>query len=290
MYENNQKPTIAICYDFDQTLSPKSMQEYGYINKLGMSMDDFWVERAKLSQEYKSEAILTYLYLTMKSYKEKGLKLTRESLKALGKNIELFDGVTTWFKRINDFGKSINVNIEHYIISSGLMPMIEGTEIAKEFKSIFACDFMYEKDGEPFWPAHSINYTTKTQYLYRINKGLLDTTTDEKVNESMDKDLRPIPFSNIIYVGDSFTDIPCMRLTVKNGGHAIGVYNPSHGLPEKLLTLVRDDRINFYAPADYTENSMLDGIMKDIILKIKHSSNLNAHTVNQKYEAKNKLQ
>lgn len=281
-----RKPTIALCYDFDQTLSPKSMQEYGFIDKLGMKSEEFWQKRGVLSKKYQSEAILTYLYLSVKEYQEKGLKLTKQDLVDFGKNIELFNGVDTWFKRINEFAKNLNVNVEHYVISSGLKPMIEGTSIAKEFKSIFACDFMYDEEGKPFWPAHSINYTTKTQFLYRINKGLLDTTTDDKVNESMDKELRPIPFSNIVYIGDSFTDIPCMRLTVRNGGHAIGVYNPKERVPDNVLGLVQDNRINFYAPADYSEFSMLDSIIKELILKIKYSYNLETETIKQKQEAK----
>jgi len=277
------EPTIALCYDFDKTLSPRDMQEYGFIEQFHMSPDEFWGKKEVLGAKYNAESILSYLFYMMKMCKDNNIKLTRKSLVEWGKKVELYSGLETWFKRINEFGKSVGVNIEHYVISSGIKPMIEGTSIAKEFKRIFACDFMYDELDEPFWPAHAINYTTKTQFLFRINKGVLDGE-DNAVNAHMDKDLRPVPFSNIVYIGDSATDIPCMRLTVKSGGHSIGVYNPKNKISDYLLNLVKDDRINFYATADYTAGSELEQIVEEIILKIKHSTNLYVHTLAQKKE------
>lgn len=289
MKENFKRPTIAICYDFDKTLSPKDMQAYGFIDKLNMTPAEFWAEKEVLSEKHYSDGILTYMYYSVKKYQEKGLNLTRQDLVDLGKNIELFKGVKKWFERINKFGLELGVNIEHYIISSGITPILEGTEIAKEFKQIFACEFMYNDDGQPIWPALAVDYTTKTQFLYRINKGLLDIR-DSSVNAPMDKRKRPIPFKNIIYIGDSATDIPCMRLTVKSGGHAIGVYNPENKIPQILLELVRDNRINFFAPADYSEFGTMDTLIKEIILKIRHSNSLAEYTYSQKDEAKEKLE
>jgi 2-hydroxy-3-keto-5-methylthiopentenyl-1-phosphate phosphatase len=285
---NQKHATIALCYDFDKTLSPENMQEYGFIQKLGMTPSEFWAQTAKISNEHFSDYVNSYMYYMIESYKEKGFKLTKQTLFENGKTIELFEGLGTWFKRINEFGEKLGIIIEHYIISSGLKSMVEGTTIAKEFKRIYACEFIYNKNDEPIWPAQTINYTTKTQFLYRINKGLLDVI-DRAVNYPMEKTLRPVPFSNIVYIGDSESDIPAMRLTVKNGGHAIGVYNPKHNRPAQLLELVRDNRINFYAPADYTEHSILDTIIKEIILKIKYSYSLDSQTIAQKEEAKEKL-
>ena len=249
----NKQPTIALCYDFDKTLSPENMQEYGFIQKLGLEPKAFWNITADISNKHFSDYVNSYMYYMIEAYKKQNLPLTKQTLFDNGKQIELFKGLDNWFKRINEFGKNLGVKVEHYIISSGLKAMIEGTSIAKEFKRIYACEFIYNENLEPLWPAQSINYTTKTQFLYRINKGLLDEI-DRAVNHPMKKELRPVPFSNIVYIGDSESDIPAMRLTVKNGGHAIGVFNPEKGRPDSLLKLVRDNRINFYAPADYTEN------------------------------------
>jgi 2-hydroxy-3-keto-5-methylthiopentenyl-1-phosphate phosphatase len=285
----SQKPaTIALCYDFDKTLSPDNMQEYGFIQKLGLNPDQFWAKTGTISNKHFSDYVNSYMYYMIEAYKEQNFPLTKETLFENGKVIELFDGLETWFSRINEFGKNLGIKIEHYIISSGLKSMIEGTSIAKEFKRIYACEFIYNDKNEPIWPAQAINYTTKTQFLYRINKGLLDEI-DRAVNYPMEKTLRPVPFSNIVYIGDSESDIPAMRLTVKNGGHAIGVYNPKQERPTQLLELVRDNRINFYAPADYSENSMLDTIIKEIILKIKHTYHLDTQTLLQKEEAKQNL-
>jgi hypothetical protein len=281
-----KKPTIALCYDFDKTLSPKDMQEYGYLEKLNMKADDFWEERRLISEKHFSEQILTYMYLTMKKYREKNILLTRQDFIDNGKKIELFKGVEDWFKRINDFSDELGVNVEHYILSSGILPMIEGSKIAKEFKAIFACDFIYDEEGKPIWPAQAVNYTTKTQFLFRISKGILDIR-DDSVNFPQKE--KHVAFSNIIYIGDSATDIPCMRLAVKGGGHAIGVYDPNKPRPDQLLKLVETNRINFFAPADYSKNSLLDSIVKEIILKIKYSDSLNTHTIEQKKIAKKHL-
>jgi 2-hydroxy-3-keto-5-methylthiopentenyl-1-phosphate phosphatase len=286
--KKEQKPTIALCYDFDKTLSPKNMQEFGLIQKLGLEPKAFWAKTAKLSDEHFCDYVNSYMYYMIKAYKENNLPLTKQSLVESGKSVQLFKGLETWFERINNFGDKLGIKIEHYVISSGLTSIIEGTKIADEFKRIYACEFIYDKDNKPIWPSQAVNYTTKTQFLYRINKGLLDSI-DNAVNYPMDKALRPVPFSNIVYIGDSESDVPAMRLTVKNGGHAIGVYNPELKRPSTLLELVRDNRINFYAPADYTEFSMLDSIIKEIILKIKHSYSLSTQTQDQKNEAHKEL-
>jgi hypothetical protein len=199
-----------------------------------------------------------------------------------GKIIELFDGVKTWFNRVNKFAESVGVEIEHYIISSGIKEMIEGSVIAKEFKEIYACEFMYDENNMPIWPARALNYTNKTQFLYRINKGYLNCM-DDRVNDSMKEEIRRIPFKNMIYIGDSATDIPCMRLVFKSGGFAIGVYRPNAKM-KTMLELLDNNRINYFVPADYTKNSEIEKLVKEILQQIKHRSNLEEFSKQEKQE------
>lgn len=265
MIEN--KPTVALIYDFDKTLSPKDMQAFGYIDKLGIEEELFWQMSNDISQEFKADRILSYMYLMIKTYKEKGIKLTRDYFVECGKNIQLFDGVETWFNRINQIGDDLGVKVEHYVVSSGLKEMIEGTSIAKYFKEIYAGYFIYE-NNEPIWPAFAINYTNKTQFIYRISKGLLNVN-DERVNDRMSYEQRPVPFSHMIYIGDSGTDIPCMRLIAKSGGYAIGVYQEQGKGKKYLESLLCEDRINYIAPANYEKNSELEKIVTAIMQSIK---------------------
>lgn len=280
----NKKPIIAICYDFDKTLSPKDMQEYGFIDKLGIAPEQFWSELAVFTLSNQMDNALSYMYFMIHKYKEKKLTLTRDDLTNLGKNIELFKGVKTWFKRINKFAENNDVILEHYIISSGVYEIILGTDIAKEFKAIFASRFIYNENNEPIWPGLALNYTNKTQFMYRINKGILDIN-DNSVNNSMPTEDRRIPFENMIYIGDSLTDVPCMRLCAKSGGAAIGVYTDSEKNNKTMIELATNNRINFFVPADYSETSELDITIKHLIQKIKHNSILKeiSNTQKQKF-------
>ena len=198
------------------------------------------------------------------------IKLRREDFKKFGASVELFEGVKEWFKLINDYGKSKGVRIEHYINSSGLAEMIEGTSIAHEFKRIFACSFIYNKEGEAEWPGVAVDYTAKTQFLFKINKGILSVRDNKKVNESQEEDIKRIPFPHMIYFGDGETDVPCMKIVKMFGGNSIGVYNPENkkkvNLTKKLL---RQHRVNFITPANYTEGSRTHQIVCTIIDKIK---------------------
>lgn len=263
---------VAIVYDFDKTLSTDDMQAFGFIQGLDMEVNDFWEDCGKFSRNNKCENILTYMYLMVKYSKEKNKPITREYLKNCGKQVKFFDGVKEWFDRINAYGKEMGVEVEHYVISSGLKDIIEGTEIADKFKEVYACTFVYENDV-PVWPALCLNYTNKTQFLYRINKGCLDIL-DRSVNEEMPHSERRIPFSNIVYVGDSETDIPCMRLIYKYGGTAVGLYQPGTKNEVYLRDLLKRNRISFVAKADYTEKSELDNVIKGIIKSIKAKSDL----------------
>ncbi len=257
------KTTIGILYDFDKTLCTTDMQEYAFIKNLDMTPDEFWGEAGRLTKLYEMEKILAYMLVMIQKCKEKNIPLTEDYLRACGENVELFSGVATWFDRINAFGKSLGVNIEHYIISSGTYEIIEGTPIAKYFKKVFACRYVYDRNGEAVWPAHAINYTLKTQYIYRISKGILDLTDDYNLNREQDESLRRIAYQNMIYVGDGMTDIPCMKMVKERGGKSIAVYPEGKG--DTVKPLVDDDRINYVCVADYSENSTMERIVKLMI-------------------------
>lgn len=259
---NNNK-VIAIMYDFDKTLCTKDMQEYSFIPNLGIEPKDFWQEADKLRKEDKMDSVLTYMYLMNEKMNKKGIPLTRKYLNQMGKNIELFKGVNEWFERINKYGKEHNMKIEHYIISSGLKEIIEGSSIGKYFKCIFASEFYYDNNGKAVWPKLAINYTNKTQFLKRINKGVLDVADDYNINKKMDEANKKIPVSNMIYIGDGITDVPCMKLTKDGGGVSIAVYTEKN--IEIARSLKNDERINYIAKANYTENSKLDIIVKKTI-------------------------
>ena len=184
----------------------------------------------------------------------------------MAKSVKLFNGVRTWFKRVNTYGEKLGVQVEHYIISSGLKEIIEGTPIACEFKMIYAAEFCYDEKNVPIWPAMAVNYTSKTQFLFRINKGVLDVTEHTRLNEYTPEDRRRVPFRNMIYIGDGFTDVPCMKLVTVNGGHSIAVYQ------EDIKTanaMIKQGRVNFTAYADYSKGSKIEKIVFAVLEKIK---------------------
>ena len=254
---------IGILYDFDKTLCTTDMQEYDFIKNLGMTSEAFWGEAAAITEQHEVEKILAYMLVMIKKCKEKGIPLTEEYLRSCGAHVELFNGVLTWFDRINEYGRSQGVEIEHYIISSGTYEIIQGTPIAKYFKRIYACRYMYDENGEALWPALAINYTLKTQYIYRISKGTLDVTDDYNLNRVQDESLRRIAYHNMIYIGDGMTDIPCMKMVKEKGGKSIALY--PRGKSEAVKPLVDDERINYVCVADYSENSALENIVKLMI-------------------------
>ena len=274
-------PKVALIYDFDKTLSPKDMQSYGYISKLGVDDDAFWELCNQFCKKHSTDRILGYMFVMLQEYQKKGIELTRQMFVDYGKNIELYKGVDTWFNRINKFGKSVGVEVEHYVVSSGLKEMIEGTAIAKYFKEIYAGYFVYDDNNHPIWPALAINYTNKTQFIYRINKGILNVV-DDSVNDSMPHEDRPVPMTNMIYIGDSGTYIPCMRLIMKSGGYSIGVFQQDSKSKDYLKKLLSQNRINYIAESDYSKNSELENVVKEIILTVKHKYNLKNFTQKHK--------
>ena len=267
-----KKHIIALMYDFDKTLCAKDMQEYSFIPNIGMSSNDFWSEANKISVKNDMDRILAYMYLMIKYAKKKDLPITKESFQTLGKDVILYKGVKTWFKRINDYGKSLGVEIEHYILSSGLKEIIEGTPIAKEFKKIYACEFHYNERGNADWPQQTVNFTTKTQFLFRISKGVLDVTDDVRLNTKIKDEERRIPYYNMIYFGDGLTDVPCMKLVKQYGGHSIAIYNKKE--KKKVEPLLIDERVNFICEGDYQKDSELEVIVKKLIQQVAASNDL----------------
>lgn len=267
-----KKTTIAIMYDFDKTLCTKDMQEYSFIPSVNMTSEEFWSEVNDFSKENNMDSILAYMYFMLKKAKENNLPITRDVFINAGKNIELYPGVETWFKRINEYAKTLNVEVEHYIISSGMKEIIEGSTIKDEFKKIYACEYYYNDNKFAEWPSLVVNYTNKTQYLFRINKGVLDISDDKSLNSYVPEDNRSIPFRNMIYIGDGLTDVPCMKLVKSNGGQSIAVYkNNNTEMADKLL---KEQRVDFITPANYEANSMLENIVFSIIEKMKKVDDL----------------
>lgn len=261
-----KKPIIALMYDFDKTLCTKDMQEYNFIPELGMKSKDFWAESNTLASEEKMDQILAYMYLMLKKSTAASNSILRKDFVDAGKNVEFFPGVLEWFERINAFGKTNEVVIEHYIISSGLREIIEGTPIKRRFKAIYASEFLYDGSGVAVWPKLAVNYTAKTQFLFRINKGILDISENNELNKYVPDHERRVPFSNMIYIGDGLTDVPCMKLVKLNGGKSIAVYQPRKRA--NAAPLLKDKRVDFIAEANYSAGTELESIVKDIIIKI----------------------
>ena len=260
--------TIALIYDFDGTLAAGNMQEYDFIPAVGKSNVEFWDASNRLAEEQDADQILTYMALMIREAQAKGLSLRREAFQESGKKITLYPGVEEWFDRINAYGEERGVRVLHYINSSGLKEIIEGTSIADKFRKIYACSFLYNVDGIAYWPGVAVNYTNKTQFIFKINKGVESVYDTKQVNKYMEEKQRPVPFSRMIYVGDGTTDIPCMRLVKNFGGHSIAVYNPKDKAKRREMnTLIRDNRVNHVCPADYSESKEMDTVVKAIIDK-----------------------
>ena len=261
-----QAPIIAFRYDFDKTLCTTDMEDYAFIPSLGYTPAEFWGRANAFGWENRMDGLLAYMYTMIQECAAQNIKLDRAFLNHCGESIQLFPGVREWFARINAFGESLGVQVEHYVISSGLREIIEGSGIAQEFREIYACEFYYNENGDACWPKLDVNFTNKTQFVYRINKGILDVSRDKELNDSMPDDSKRVPFTNMIYMGDGLSDVPCMKMMRAYGGQAIAVYQASNrqGV-EKLLA---DGRVDFIFPADYREGMELDRTVRDILRKM----------------------
>lgn len=259
---------VAMVYDFDGTLAPGNMQEFGFVQAIGKDPQLFWEKTVELATKNDANGILCYMYLMLQEARANNISLKRESFRKFGSMIELYDGVEQWFRLINRYGKSRGLNIKHYINSSGLREMIEGTPIAKEFENIYACSFLYNVDGIAYWPAVAVDYTTKTQFLFKISKGIREVSDNKKINEFVAKEDRVVPFERMIYFGDGETDVPSMSVVKEQGGHSIAVYG-NRKKKATAMKLLNEDRVNFVCKADYREGSEINTTVMHILDKIR---------------------
>ena len=272
-------PIAAFLYDFDKTLCTTDMQDYAFIPSLGYTPKEFWHIANTFGRENRMDGLLAYMYTMIDQCRKKGIRLDRDYLVRCGRGIELFPGVKDWFGRINAFGATLGVEVEHYVLSSGLKEIIEGSGVAHEFREIYACEFLYGADGLALWPKLDVNFTNKTQFVYRINKGVLDVANDRDLNASMPDDSKRIPFTSMIYVGDGLSDVPCMKMMRSYGGQAVAVYQESNRAG--VEDLLRNGRVDFIFPADYREGTGLDETMKNILRRIAITEALNEENLSQ---------
>ena len=274
-----KKPIVAFLYDFDKTLCTTDMQDYAFIPSLGYTPAEFWQIANNFGWSNHMDGLLAYMYTMIDECRKKGIRLEREYLVKCGNAIQLFPGVKDWFSRINAFGAELGVEVEHYVLSSGLKEIIEGSGVAHEFREIYACEFLYGQDGLAMWPKLDVNFTNKTQFVSRINKGILDVANDRDLNASMPDDSKRIPFTNMIYVGDGLSDVPCMKMMRAYGGQAVAVYQDSNRAGVEAL--LSDGRVDFIFPADYREGTPLDETMKNILRKMAISDALSEENAEQ---------
>ena len=261
--------TVAIAYDFDGTLAEGNIQENSFIPNLGIKKDDFWRQVKQLAKDHDMDEILAYMYLLIDKARSGSVKVDKNSIREHGKYVRYFVGVEDFFLRMNEYAKEHQINLKHYIISSGTKEMIEATSIAKHFEYIFASSFKYDQHGVAEWPALAINYTVKTQYLFRINKGIKNAWDNSRINKFTPEVDRPVPFENMIYIGDGETDIPAMKMINYQSGTSIAVYQPGKkGAKSKVENLLKEKRATYIAPADYSNDEAIDKIIKSVIRRI----------------------
>ena len=274
-----QSPIVAFLYDFDKTLSTTDLQDYAFIPSLGMTPAEFWTVANDFGRRCRMDGILAYMYTMIRESERRNMPFTRADLVEKGRDIVLFPGVEDWFRRIGAFGREQGVQVEHYIISSGLREIIEGSSISGEFREIYASEFYYDETGRPVWPKLAVNFTNKTQFVYRINKGVLDVSDDKTLNDSMPDDSKRVPFHNMVYVGDGLSDVPCMKMMRAYGGQAIAVYQAVNR--RGVEQLLRDGRVDYIFPADYREGTNLEITMQNIIRKMAVTTRLEEETAEQ---------
>ena len=265
-----KKAIIALIYDFDGTLSPGNMQEFGFIQAVGKTAAEFWQMSDNIAIGQDASNILAYMKLMYDEAKANGIRLKKKDFQRFGRDIVLFNGVKEWFNLVNQYAESKGVKVEHYINSSGLKEIVEGSPIASCFKHIFAGSFLYDENGEAEWPGLAIDCTAKTQFLFKISKGIFSSRDNKELNDSMSDDKKRIPFPHMVYFGDGETDVPCMKIVRKFGGHSVAVYNPeSEQKRASALKLKRQGRVGYAVPAIYTADSKAFKLVCAIIDKIK---------------------
>lgn len=273
---SKKRVSMAIAYDFDGTLAPGNMQEHQFLPDIGMTPTKFWNEVKKISKEHQADEVLVYMNLMLRKANASSVPVRRDDFKARGKSIKLFEGVEDWFVRLNAYAKSRSVDLKHFLISSGNEEIFAGTSIAKRFEAVYASKYLFDHNGVAQWPALAINYTTKTQFLFRINKGVRDVSDNNSVNKYVPKAERPVPFENMVFIGDGATDIPCFRLIKEQGGLSVAVYPPNKkGAKSKAESYFKDGRVHCVVAANYTPGAELDKIICAQIDAVAARHNLN---------------
>ncbi len=257
-------PIVALVYDFDHTLSKGDMQDFAFIPSLGMTPEAFWQKTAHTALENGMDSILASMYQMLEETRKRGKAMTREYLMSLGQSVQYYPGVADWFEHVNSYALSLGLKAEHYIVSAGMAEIIEGTPIAGAFARIYACRYRYNEQGVADWPAQSVNYTGKTQFLSRISKGVTELTNEAAVNAAMPDHERRVPFTRMMFIGDGMTDVPAMRYTRINGGRAVAVYTKE----DVAATLLRGGRVDYTAPADYRAGSLLDSYVRRWLMEV----------------------
>ncbi len=272
---------MAIAYDFDGTLAPGNMQEHSFIPELKLSTKEFWDKAKQMARDHDMDEILAYMFQMLEGANTAKVKITRQNFRKHGKDIEFFEGVREWFPRLNKYARGQGVKLDHFIISSGLREMIEGTPIHSHFKYLFASGFAYDQNDVAFWPALAVNYTNKTQYLFRINKGILNSYDNQQINKFVPDEDREIPFSNMAYIGDGETDVPCMKMLKYQGGCSVAVFNPKRrgsknrkSAKDTAFQLLAEKRAEYALPTDYRDGRPLDLLMKALIDKVAASGRM----------------
>ena len=275
-----QNTRLAIIYDFDGTLAPGNLQENSFIPDIGMKPDEFWAEVNQRAKEQQADSILMYMYLMLEKARSANVPVRLENFTDRGASIKFFHGVLDWFDRINQYAKKKGIRIDHYIISSGNGEIIDGTPLEGKVERIYASRFLFNENGVACWPKVAVNFTTKTQFLFRIHKDAHDLSDDKKINKFVPEEERAVPFNNMVYIGDGETDIPCFRLVKQLGGFSIAVYKPNTKFAlEKAEKFLDEGRVHSVAPADYRDKKELDKIVKaqiDVIAARKNLERISA--------------
>jgi hypothetical protein len=254
-----KRPIVAFAYDFDGTLAPGNMQEHAFLPALGITASQFWAEVKSLAQEQQGDEIHAYMHLMLQKANAAGLDLTEAAWRQHGADLSFFPGVRDWFHRQNERAANLELDLRHFVISSGNREMVLGSKIGAEFEKVYASAFIYNAAGVATGVALAVSYTGKTQYLFRINKWTLEEWDDRTINAPVAMDERPVPFDRIVFFGDGLTDVPTMRLVTDHGGFAVAVYDPTIEKSRAAARSLRAaGRARFAGPADYREGSSLD--------------------------------
>jgi phosphoglycolate phosphatase-like HAD superfamily hydrolase len=256
---------IGIIFDFDETLAPDSTSSF--LESLDVDVKDFWLNQVNpLYLKHGWDPIPAYLYKMIEvSQSCPQKKITKKKLADFGKKLKFFNGVQTIFGQLEKTAKKVNpaVQVDFFLISSGIRQILMNSKIAKYFKDIWACDFHYNSNGEIVFPKNIVSFTDKTRYLFQISKGIFGPESrlnPFEVNKKVGQ--LYIPFNQMIIVGDGYTDIPLFSLIKKNDGTAIAVYNPTDKRKwTRAWGFVEDKRVTNLVPADYGKKHALNHIL-----------------------------